>query len=309
MCEHLQGNIGHKLFFNNWFTTTDLLIYLKEIGVLAVGTVRANRLEGWPLEQNKAIEKQDRGSMDYGVDLNTGLFMVRWMDNSIVQLASNFVGIESMGTLNRWDSHCVKSVQIRSFFWSVFSYIQKKLRIRTLFTQRVMAEKRKILHVRKLSHNKSMGGVDLTDRFIALYRIQYKTMCWWFKAFWHMVDVAKVKVPKCLDTKLKEEILHCVSENSLKCLKMFSLEIFNALIYAIMPASRDIPSKRKSSEADKPPPHSPVDDVWYDNIGHWPVLVSDEKTCRLCQSYTQKCTKNVKNVKWHYVCSKIAILL
>ena len=42
---------------------------------------------------------------------------------------------------------------------------------------------------------------------------------------------------------------------------MFSLEIFNALIYAIMPASRGIPSKRKSSEADKPPPHSPVDDV------------------------------------------------
>ena len=81
------------------------------------------------------------------------------------------------------------------------------------------------------------------------------------------------------------------------------------MIYAIMPGSRGIPSKRKSSEADKPPPHSPVDDVWYDNISHWPVLVSDEKTCRLCQSYTQKCTKNVKNVKWHYVCSKIAILL
>ena len=41
--------------------------------------------------------------------------------------------------------HCVKSVQIRSFFWSVFSCIrtvrikentdQKKLRIWTLFTQ------------------------------------------------------------------------------------------------------------------------------------------------------------------------------
>ena len=39
--------------------------------------------------------------------------------------------------------HCVKSVQIRSFFWSVFSFIQteygdvdqKNLRIWTLFTQ------------------------------------------------------------------------------------------------------------------------------------------------------------------------------
>ena len=43
--------------------------------------------------------------MGYRVDLNTGLFIVRWMDNSIVQLASNFVGIEAMETLNRWDSH------------------------------------------------------------------------------------------------------------------------------------------------------------------------------------------------------------
>ena len=83
----------------------DLLIYLKEIGILAVGTVRANRLRGCPIEQNKAIEKQGRGSMGYRVDLNTGLFIVRWMDNSIVQLASNFVGIEAMETLNRWDSH------------------------------------------------------------------------------------------------------------------------------------------------------------------------------------------------------------
>ena len=53
----------------------DFLIYLKEIGILAVGTVRANRLRGCPLEQNKAIEKQGRGSMDYRVDLNTGLFI------------------------------------------------------------------------------------------------------------------------------------------------------------------------------------------------------------------------------------------
>ena len=73
---------------------------------------------------------------------------------------------------------------------------------------------------------------------------------------------------------------------------MFSLEIVNALIYAIMPAFRGIPSKRKPSEAVKPPPRSaakstPVDDVQYDNIDHWPVLVSDEKRCRLCQSYGQ----------------------
>ena len=74
--EHLQGNIGHKLFFDNC-KPIGLLIYLKEIGILAVGTVRVNRLQGCPLERNKATERQGRGSMDYRVDLNTGIFIVR----------------------------------------------------------------------------------------------------------------------------------------------------------------------------------------------------------------------------------------
>ena len=53
---------------------------------------------------------------------------------------------------------------------------------------------------------------------------------------------------------------------------MISLEIANSLIYAMMSASRGRSSKRKSTEAVKPPSCSPiipnniVDDVWYDKI-------------------------------------------
>ena len=66
-----------------------------------------------------------------------------------------------------------------------------------------------------------------------------------------------------------------------------------------MPASGVRPSKRKSTEAFKPPPRSPViptpvDDVRYDNIGHWPVPVSNKKRCCLCQSYARMTCKNVK---------------
>lgn len=112
-----------------------------------------------------------------------------------------------------------------------------------------------------------------------------------------MVDIAKVNAWILYK---REKILRGVSEKSLKCLKMFSLEIANALIYEMMAASRVRPSKRKSTKAVKPPPRSPViptsvavDDVRYDNIGHWPVPVSDKKRCRFCQSYArmicQKC--------------------
>ena len=187
LCKYLQGNIGHKLFFDNWFTTIDPSIYLKVIGILVLVTVRANRLQDCPLERKKAIEKQGRGSMDYRVDYrDTGLFIVRWTDNSIVHLASNFVGITRMGTMNRWDSH--------------------------------EREKKDIICTKIVNmYNKRMGGADLADILIALYRIRCKTMSWYIKQFWHMVDITEVNAWILYK---REEILRGVSEKSLKCLKM-----------------------------------------------------------------------------------------
>ena len=149
LCEYVQGNIGHKFLFDNWFTTIGLLIYIKENRILAVGTTWANRLPGCPLEQNKAIDKEGRGSTDYRVDLKTGLFIIRWMDSSTGQFASNFVGIEPMGTLNRWVSHGREKTDI--------------------VCPKVVT-----------MYNKSMGGVDLADMLIALYRRQRKTTHWYW---------------------------------------------------------------------------------------------------------------------------------
>ena len=202
--------------------------------------------------------------MDYRVDLNTGLFIERWIDNSIVQLASNFVGIEPMGTLNRWDSHGREKKDIAC------------LKIVTMY-------------------NESMGGVNLANMLIALYRIKCKTTRWYINFFWHMVGTAKVNAWILYK---REDIMRGVSEKSLKCLKVFSLELANAVIYAMMPATRGRLSKRKSTEAVQSPPSSPViptpvDDVRNDNIDHWLVPVSDKKRCRICQSYArmtcQKC--------------------
>jgi hypothetical protein len=43
LCQHLPSQKGHRLFFDNWFTTLDLLIYLKNKGILACGTMRTNQ--------------------------------------------------------------------------------------------------------------------------------------------------------------------------------------------------------------------------------------------------------------------------
>ena len=40
----LEPKVGHKIFFDNWFSSVDLVVHLKEIGYDCVGTIRQNRL-------------------------------------------------------------------------------------------------------------------------------------------------------------------------------------------------------------------------------------------------------------------------
>ena len=99
LCKDLQGGCKHKVFFGNWFTSLDLLHYLKAESLIGVG---ANRLQGCPLGASKSLAKKGRGTMDYHCDANSGLIIVKWVDNSVVQLASNYVGVEPVGSIDRW---------------------------------------------------------------------------------------------------------------------------------------------------------------------------------------------------------------
>ena len=42
-------------------------------------------------------------------------------------------------------------------------------------------------------YNKSMGGVDLADMLIVLYRTTIKSKSWYLKFLFYCVDIAKVK--------------------------------------------------------------------------------------------------------------------
>ena len=103
LCVELPRQVGNKVFFDNWFTTLDLMIYLKKEGLLAVGTIRSNCLQGCPWLSNKDLQKSERGASDYRVNNNSRIIIVKWLDNSVVQLTSNYVGIEPMDQTERWD--------------------------------------------------------------------------------------------------------------------------------------------------------------------------------------------------------------
>ena len=77
--------MNHKFFFNNLSSTLDLILYFKSQNILAVGTICLNRLGGCSMDENKSLQKKsDHGSMDYGMNNNSGIIMVKWVNNSVV---------------------------------------------------------------------------------------------------------------------------------------------------------------------------------------------------------------------------------
>ena len=161
LCKHLPNHKRHKVYFDNWFTTLLLLQFLKMKGIHAAGTIRMNRIKCCLLQANKDLEKLGRGALDYRTDSNLGLVVAKWLGNKVVLVASNYTGIEPMGAISRWDKseNKHKDIQCPSIV---------------------------------LSYNKSMGGVDLVNMLISLYRIKVKAKRWYIKVLWHLIDICKI---------------------------------------------------------------------------------------------------------------------
>ena len=87
LCQHLPANANHKVYIDNWFTTLDLLIYLKKSGIHCCGTLRANCLQGCPLLSNNVLKQKGRGAIDHKSDLYSGIIVAKWMDNNAVHVA------------------------------------------------------------------------------------------------------------------------------------------------------------------------------------------------------------------------------
>jgi hypothetical protein len=102
----------YALYFDNFFTSLNLIHYLSGKNVLATGTVRVNRVENCPLSSVDAMKKTCRGTYDYRLDSTTGVIVTRWNDNSVVTLASNCHGIAPMGKARRWSRSERKFVEI-----------------------------------------------------------------------------------------------------------------------------------------------------------------------------------------------------
>ena len=94
-------------------------------------------MQGCPWFSNKDLQKSARGASEHRLDNNSGIIIVKWLDNSVVQLTFNYVGIKPMDQIEKWDK---------------------------------TAGKRKNVECPQIvkAYNKSKGHVDLADMLIAL---------------------------------------------------------------------------------------------------------------------------------------------
>lgn len=150
----------HQIFFDNFFTSYQLLRELSLQQVRATGTVREHRTGGahHKLVPSAAMKKKERGSFDYVSDGT--VFVCKWHDNSVVCVASNYLNHEPVHTATR--------------------------RVK----QQPSASVKQPFLIRK--YNESMGGVDLTDRLLASYRPTIRGKKWWWPLFTNALNVSIV---------------------------------------------------------------------------------------------------------------------
>ena len=95
----MEGSEGanHKVFFDNYFTTYELLKSLKEKKIYACGTVNTNR-KVFPKFLNATKMSRSQHEQCCSSD---GISVVAWKDNKAVLAATNFIDPEPVTRVNR----------------------------------------------------------------------------------------------------------------------------------------------------------------------------------------------------------------
>uniref|UniRef100_A0AAV2IYF0 PiggyBac transposable element-derived protein domain-containing protein n=1 Tax=Knipowitschia caucasica TaxID=637954 RepID=A0AAV2IYF0_KNICA len=246
----MMGVVKMPAVENYWATDTR---YDKVADVMplkrSLGTIRKNRLMGCTLEEDRDLLRRGRGSFDFRVDNDAKLAVVKWADNKTVTLVSSCASVSPVGQVRRYSKEEKKKISVPC--------------------PKIVSE-----------YNTHMGGVDLADMMIALYRTPAKSHRWYLAIFWQMVDIAVNNA----------WLLHRRDAAQLgqkhHCLKVFRLDVAKGLIYPEK-QKRGRPSK---GNEDNTPPRvikqpkvpRPVDDMIYDRIDHFPI-VSVKGRYRMCQ--------------------------
>ncbi|CAF1660588.1 unnamed protein product, partial [Adineta ricciae] len=250
-----------------------LQVELKKLGIFSVGTVRANRLPDLMMKDEKQLKQEGRGATDYRITYVDGIELcaTRWFDNNVVNVLSTLSGCESKDLVKRWSSSEKKHLQV---------------------------ERPNVIK----NYNQYMGGVDLCDMLVSLYRINIRSKKYYMKILFHLIDLSIVN-----GWLLYRR--HCsqfrLPKNEIISLLQFRIKVAEALLRPIIPerpSNRGRPSKSLQSKDNNPSKKPrvasvplPPSSVRFDGFNHWPVFTSQGRcsypecngrssfTCSKCQ--------------------------
>lgn len=178
LVESLEGK-EHKVYFDNYFTSVDLMKKLKDKGVNACGTVKPSRRD---LPTFKSSKTMSRGDTEIFTS-NTGISATKWRDKKDVFLLTNFHDPKEMSEVARKEKDGT-----RKLYPCPISIIE---------------------------YNNNMNSVDKFGQLLALYKLDRRSKKWWHRIFFYFLDAAVVNsylLYKALQKsiKLKEFKIQCV---------------------------------------------------------------------------------------------------
>ena len=161
LCKEIYGKY-HKIYFDNFFTSVELIEDLYNHKTLSCGTVRSGR-KNFPKElfSKDTTKTMARGDMDW--HSKGPISMVTWMDKKPVHVAGTVTGTPS--------AENVSLVKRR-----MKDGVQEDVPCPEIIKK----------------YNKFMGGVDRNDQVKSYYSINLHTKKWWTRLFFDLVDPAVI---------------------------------------------------------------------------------------------------------------------
>lgn len=147
------------LFFDNYFSSPELLNYFKKQGVWAVSTLNKKRSRNCPIPTNSQLKWEGRGAIREFPDWKNQLVVATWFDNKLVLMLSNYVRIDPAGKCKRYDRKQKKKIDV----------------------DRAAAV---------VIYNTFMGRVDKTDMLLSLYRSKIRSKQWFHWLGFQMFNLA-----------------------------------------------------------------------------------------------------------------------
>ncbi|KAL3195101.1 hypothetical protein MRX96_054043, partial [Rhipicephalus microplus] len=105
---------------------------------------KVDRTEKCPLAPDATLKAQGRDSVDFRVDEDSNIGVIKWFDSNSVHLVSSYTGVQPTDLCKQWNSKEKRSIDV----------------------PRPFAIK---------EYNAFMGGVDPADMLIELYRTDHKS--------------------------------------------------------------------------------------------------------------------------------------